>query len=302
MEDPRSTGLDPLQATLSTASSLLKDLLARANGCVSSFQFRRALEQHGIQEAPEIVKRVRLLTMSSEPTEAPFLHRGRSFYTAEAYRDQERIEAQEAQNAADNENDTSIPLECAEVSSRTNRREEARLVRYIQTALEDIYTGELAPDCYEQFVFDVHNERAGGMFENVDLLAVDWRSEKRFEVATVEAKLDFTAHLVQQAHNYLRFSHRVWIAVRVQAQPQAAASELRIADARLFDYCLEQGMGILACRPTVGRSYEVVPVHWPRRMSPDPVELEAFMERYRPCMEASGVLQPIVPVRRPLAV
>ncbi len=63
-------------------------------------------------------------------------------------------------------------------------------------------------------------------------------------------------------------------------------------DPLLFEHVVETGLGILACRRRPGRSYEVVPVHWPRRNHPDSVERELFLERYRRQFEQAGVLPP----------
>jgi hypothetical protein len=141
-------------------------------------------------------------------------------------------------------------------------------------------------------VFDVHNGRAGNEFENVDVMAVHWRSSKVVELVTVEVKLEFTARLVQQARNYGRFCDRVWLAVPVLAEAADAAGALREFDPMLFEHVVDTGLGILACRRRPGRSYEVLPVHWPRRMRPDLVEKDGFLERYRRQFEQAGVLAP----------
>jgi hypothetical protein len=97
---------------------------------------------------------------------------------------------------------------------------------------------------------------------------------------------------VQQARNYGRFSDRVWIAVPVLAEAADASGALREFDPLLFEHVVDAGLGILACRRRPGRSYEVLPVHWPRRSYPDPVEKELFLERYRRSFEEAGVLAP----------
>lgn len=288
---------------IASAQALLGGLLERSSS-VSSLGLRRQLELKGFQNARDLVLALRLKTADAEGQEdgsPSYFHRGKSFYTKQGLLELEQAEAAEAQRAEDLEAQQ-VPVIEDETPLRRNRKEEARLVTYVHSALEEIYVGDHAPERIEEFVFDVHNERCGGVFENVDLLAIDWRSLKRVELVTVEAKLDFTAQLVHQAHNYTRFSHRVWLAVRVHALPQSAAGALRLSDPRLFDYCIDQGLGILACRPSRGRSYEVFPVHWPRRLSPDPAELEAFMERYRSCLEVAGVLAPVHQAHRPAAL
>jgi hypothetical protein len=112
------------------------------------------------------------------------------------------------------------------------------------------------------------------------------------DLVTVEVKLDFTAKLVQQAHNYCRFSDRVWIAVPVLADVSDSAQALREYDPALFDYVVDIGLGVLACRRRPGKSYEVIPVQWPRRLHPDPVEKEAFIDRYRTDLESACVVAP----------
>jgi hypothetical protein len=72
----------------------------------------------------------------------------------------------------------------------------------------------------------------------------------------------------------------------------ASGVALREFDPLLFEHVVDAGLGVLACRRRPGRSYEVLPVHWPRRARPDPVEKEAFLERYRRCFEEAGVLAP----------
>ena len=150
------------------------------------------------------------------------------------------------------------------------------------------------------YVFDVHHDRAGSDYENVNVLAIHWRSSKVAELISVEVKLDFTARLVQQARNYGRFSDRVWIAAPLLAEAADASAALRDFDPQLFEHVVEAGLGILACRRRPGRSYEVLPVHWPRRLAPDPVEKEGFLERYRPHFEQAAVLAPRAGRRNPV--
>jgi hypothetical protein len=54
------------------------------------------------------------------------------------------------------------------------------------TVLENIYQSEHTPEDSD-YVFDVHSDRPGSEFENVDLLAVHWRSAKSVELVAVEA-------------------------------------------------------------------------------------------------------------------
>jgi hypothetical protein len=67
---------------------------------------------------------------------------------------------------------------------------------------------------------------------------------------------------------------------------------LRETDPLLFDYIIESGLGILACKRRPGSCYDVTPVHWPRRQEPDPIEKERFIERYRAHLERAGAVAP----------
>ena len=78
--------------------------------------------------------------------------------------------------------------------------------------------------------------------------------------------------------------------IPVSAGPAEAAIELREYDPRLFEYVVEHGLGILACRRAKGRSFDVSPVHWPRKVHPDPIEKEEFIERHREVFEEAGIL------------
>ena len=48
-------------------------------------------------------------------------------------------------------------------------------MRYLKDALEDLYASDFGPTD-RPCVFDVHHERPGGAFENVDLVAIHWRT------------------------------------------------------------------------------------------------------------------------------
>jgi hypothetical protein len=137
-------------------------------------------------------------------------------------------------------------------------------------------------------VFDVHSARKGGSFENVELIADHWRSSNFCDLVTVEVKLEFTAHVIQQALNYARFSHRTWVAVLVET---AFPNELQQRYPARFDYAISRGLGVLACRRRQGRSYEVQPVHWPLRNQLDPLLEEEFIERYREQFEEAEVIE-----------
>lgn len=197
-------------------------------------------------------------------------------------------EAANAEKASDGQTDEDF---VAPPERRKNRQEEGRLGTYVVSALENIYQSDGAPDD-APYVFDVHNDRPGNEYENVDLIAVHWRTATNVELIAVEVKLDFTARLVQQARNYARFADRVWLAVPVQAGAADASGALRELDPLLFEHVVDAGLGILACRRRPGKSYEVLPVHWPRRQQPGAVEREGFIERYRADFEEAGAAAP----------
>lgn len=112
------------------------------------------------------------------------------------------------------------------------------------------------------------------------------------ELVAVEVKLDFTPRLVQQARNYARFADRVWLAVPITADAGDAAAAVREYDPSLFEHVVETGLGILVCRRRPGKSYEIMPIQWPRRIVPDPLEKAMFLERYRRTFESARVIEP----------
>lgn len=280
-----------------TAVSVLQGLLASEGGSVSSITLRRDLQRRGIANAKDLVLKLRFFDFAGEadPTmprpDFKFYHRGRSFYSEQAFREVEAETEAQAEEAGSTATIERLPDEDAETESprRSSRQEEARLITYVKTALEGLYDSEFRPE-RAPFVFDVHNSRAGSDFENVDLLAFHWRSPDIVDTVTVEVKLDFTARLVQQANNYRRFSNRVWLAVVCNSPASDAADELRETDPLLFDYILDLGIGILGCRRTRGRSYEVSALQWPRLLIAEPLERDMFVERQRPTFEDAGIV------------
>ncbi len=278
----------------------LRELLQQNGGIVSSRALRQALERKKIPDARRLVLSMKFFDFDA-PLEGrlkpPFRWRShaRSFYSEEAFAELEHAQEQKATKAEQvvasepepEEEEHDLPQK----ERRRSRQEERRLGTYVVSTLENIYQSDCAPED-SPYVFDVHSDRAGTEFENVDVMAAHWRSPKSVELITVEVKLDFTARLVQQARNYGRFSDRVWLAVPVLAEASDAAGALREFDPLLFEHVVDTGLGILACRRRPGRSYEVLPVHWPRRSRPDQVEKEAFLERYRRQFEQAGVLAP----------
>jgi hypothetical protein len=267
-------------------------MLEASDGVVSSKALRPVLADRGIRDARHAITRLKLFNFDDPQAELAtpdfrYYHRGRSFYSHEAFRN---AEAQIAAEAAKQAEEAETTYECEEetIPRRRNRQEEARVVKYVKEALESLYSSEYGPDV--PVAFDVHNERRGTEFENVDAIAVHWRSDELVEVISVEVKLDFTAKLVQQANNYRRFSHRVWIALPVQSDEWVL--ELREIDLSLFEYVVEQGIGILACRRRQGNTYEVWPAHWPRFNQLDSLAKTEFLERYREVFEDACVVKP----------
>lgn len=276
------------------AFGVLGALLTDNNGCVSSTALRRELENRGVADARALVVELKFYDPESGRERGipvpnfRFRHLGRSFYSEEKY-DQERKKQNDAtiQEADDASRQVSVAAAEESPISRTNRQDEARLVTYVKSALEDLYSTDATPED-SPFVFDVHSARKGTSFENVDVIAIHWRSSNVCELITVEVKLEFNPQAVQQALNYSRFSHRAWIAVQAETDSN---SYLREVDPRLFEYAISRGLGILACRRRQGRSYEVFPVHWPLRNEPDSLEKEEFLERYREQFETAGVIE-----------
>ncbi len=148
--------------------------------------------------------------------------KAKSIYSPERYQTLQRAEdaratvAEREETPAADAEDEEYEVAPAREKPK-NRQEERRLGTYAVTTLESIYQSEHAPDDSD-YVFDVHSDRPGTEFENIDLLAVHWRSSKAVELVAVEVKLDFTARLVQQARNYMRFADRVWLAVPILAE------------------------------------------------------------------------------------
>ena len=290
-----SAGYTPEQ--WSTALRVLNDLL-RAKGSTSSIAVTRELKRNEIVDSRPLVLALIYMDREELPArglEVPsfaFYHLGRSFYTEERYREElAQLEA-ETEREADNASRSVAVVEAPEEAPppRVYRQDEARLTAYVKRALDDLYANDRSSeDC--AYVFDVHSERAGSSFENVDVLAVHWRSSTIVDIVTVEVKLDFVPQVVQQALNYLRFSNRVWIAVPVSSDPDQAGRELRDRDPQLFDYVVSRGLGILACHRRKGRSYDVFPIHWPVWHNSDPLERELFVERYRSRLEEAGVIE-----------
>jgi hypothetical protein len=228
-----------------------------------------------------------------------YYHRGRSFYSEEAYREAEtetEAAAEAAERSVQVEQETDDEQEEIPAVKKKNRQEEARLGKYVEEALERLYESEFGPED-APIAMDIHNERPGTEFENVDVIAVHWRTNEVVELVAVEVKLQFSPKAVLQAGNYKRFAHRVWIAIPVSTDEPAI--ELRGADALLFEHVVEHGIGILACRKRQGGSYQVSPIHWPGLNELDSVARDEFIGRYRSRFEEALVVEPKHPTWRP---
>jgi hypothetical protein len=283
------------------ALQVLEELLLRHQGCVSTRALRSVLEAKGVPNARDLVVRLRYYDFEAPDDQSAtpsFRWHGhaKSLYSAERYQKVLQDQAAEASQAEQQEVAAQESIPCDDDvdtvrRDRPRRQEERRLGTYVVSALESIYQSDWSPDD-APYVFDVHSDRPGAEFENIDLLAVHWRSERNVELVAVEVKLEFTARLVQQARNYGRFADRVWLAVPVSAEAAEASTALRDLDPLLFEHVVDSGLGILACRRRPGRSYEIAPVHWPRRNVIDPLEKEMFLERYRHHFESAGAMPP----------
>lgn len=276
------------------AFRVLGEQLRLHEGCISTVALGRELKKHGIDDARPLMVALQFFDPESSRERgisAPsfkFGHRGRSFYSEERYKqevaNQEKATAEEAEDAS--REASALPPEEIAIP-RANRQEEARMVKYVKSALEELYASDVGPEDTE-FVFDVHSDHKGGSFENVDLIAVHWRSRDFCDLITVEVKLEFSARAVQQALNYRRFSNRTWVAALVETDSR---DEIPRRYPALFDYAISCGLGVLGCRRRQGSSYDVLPVHWPLRSQPDPLQEEEFIKRYRDHFEEAGAVE-----------
>jgi len=284
---------------LQLSVDLFCQLLSNSGGILSTRKLKKNLAENGIEE-PELTNTVSALKFF-DPEITPDIkmpfewkHEGWNFYTIEEHRkwkQQQEKEAKQAEEIAAKAIEEEKPEEIIR-EKRQNRKEESRMGTYVADALLTLYESDCCPEDAE-YVFDVHSEHGGSEYENVDVLAVHWRSEKVVDLVSVEVKQDFTTKLIQQAGNYLRFSHRVWIAVPVSISKNEAvlaSKAIRDQNPVLFDHAVDLGLGILACRKGPGGSYDVFPVHWPKRNVPDPMELNLFTDRYREHLIEAGVV------------
>jgi len=153
-------------------------MLDENRGTVSSILLCRELENQKIGNAREMNTKLRFFNFDDPPPDLPrptfrYYHRGRSFYSEEAYRKAEK-DTEDAARAAEQgvqaEQEREEEEEEIPAVRRRNRQDEARMGKYIQRALEGIYDSDSAPDA--PIAFDIHNERPGTEFENVDAIAV----------------------------------------------------------------------------------------------------------------------------------
>jgi hypothetical protein len=298
------------QSQWSRALARLQKLLEQNAGSVSSKVVMRALraelpsvDPYALISGLKFADPEDLKARGFDVPQQPIRHAGRSFYTEQKYEDLVNNVEDEVERKVVKVSDSEVlaPVERPESQTREYRQEEVRLTSYVKKALENLYSSDFIDEEVE-YVFDVHADRPGSHYENVDVLAVHWRSAQLVELISIEVKLQFTAQAIQQAINYQRFSDRVWIAIPTSGGPEYAAEELRERDPQLFDYVVSHGIGILACHRARGRSYNVFPIHWPRRSDPDPFERGLFTERYRTYLEDGGILEPsakrVFPVMR----
>lgn len=284
--------LDPTnEAQLSIAKEVLNGLLESTSGTVPLKKVRDGLTSRGIIKVDELISQLRL--QDSELLGQKLYFQRNKFFSADAYRTFQDRAVKAAEEAAANV-PAAVETEPETIESapkkREHRQEEARLVSYLKPAMEEIYLSDVKPD--SEYVFDVHNERAGTDYENVDVLAVHWRGRDIAELIAVEAKLEFSAKLVQQANNYRRFADRVWIAVPVRVSLDKAATWLRLENPLLYDYLVDLGIGIFACRRGMGKRYEVQAIQWPRQCQTSKIERQEFIKRHRECLEEAKVVAP----------
>lgn len=279
------------EAQLSVAKAVLNELLESTSGTVPLKKVRDGLTNRGIINVNELIGQLRL--QDSELLGQKIYFQKNKFFSADAYRVFQDRAVKAAEEAAANAPPTAeADPEAVESApkKREHRQEEARLVSYLKPAMEEIYLSDVKPD--SEYVFDVHNDRAGTDYENVDVLAVHWRGRDIAELIAVEAKLEFSAKLVQQANNYRRFADRVWIAVPVRVSLDKAATWLRLENPLLFDYLVDLGIGIFACRRGMGKRYEIQAIQWPRQCQPSKIERQEFIKRHRDCLEEAKVVAP----------
>lgn len=291
-----SNGEEKLAGFEDAKSILLKCL--EEYSMISTRELKVLLEENEIEAVDGIIS---LLKYSvGDESERGWRHHGRSFYTPVAYEAQlsDERKAVESSTIVDGEPNNEYNEELPQLSTtefcapkRQHRQEEARMCGYVKSFLYDIYDSEHNPDV--ENIFQVHSKLSSGAYRNIDILAVDWRTSEHYELVSVEAKLAFNPQAVLQATNYLRFSHRVWLAIKIPSgtQQDAAGSYLKDMNRLLYEQVLDLGIGILACFSTRGRAYKIVPVQWPKLQRPTEIEMHNFKEAYRENLIDAGVLE-----------
>jgi len=271
---------------------ILVDLLA-PTGVVSTMKLKVKLREAGHENANAICDQ-----LSRQNNQ--WKKHDKSFYTPQRLEtllkeeSEEKSEVKEALSAnADLPEEDDLEERVALKAKHKRKAEERRLCEnYIHPFLTELYETEHKPHETE-CAFVVQDQRPSSSLRNVDLVAVQWRTPEFVELITVEAKLSFSAQLVQQAANYIRFSHRVWIAVVVNAGTDVGeiAQSLYDKDPLLFEYVVSLGLGIIACQKAKGGSFNCYAVQWPKKQSPDEFEKASFIEDYRETFEEAGLLE-----------
>jgi hypothetical protein len=294
---------EPTSNVVLKAVKQVSDLLKQGNGVVSTRRVKEVFssepeflnfEQGGLDG---LISQLKVVDWENYPQNTTrFHHQGRSFYSQEKYAEEQKAQQSESP-------DLCLTLSPGALQPQPQLREytqaEQRIVESVCDALRTIYGTEYGPEA--DYVFDVHNNRGGDQYENVDVLALDWRSDSHVELIAVEAKTSFNVQVVHQATHYMRFADRSWIAVKIDGELQKASSELRGENPSLFDYVLKLGIGILACKRRRGNNarYEVLPIHWPSTSKWDPFERRRFIERYQEQLQSAKALPPIQPIPFP---
>jgi hypothetical protein len=181
----------PSPETWTVGTQVLRDLLQQSGGIVSSLALRHALEQRKIPDARRLVVSLKYFDFDApaedgrpKPAFRWYSH-ARSFYSEEQFAKLKTAQEQQATTAEQSEAVTAPEVETEDEEQdvppkerRRSRQEERRLGTYVVSALESIYQSDHTPED-TAYVFDVHNERAGSEFENVDVMAAHWLAEGR---------------------------------------------------------------------------------------------------------------------------
>ena len=130
---------------LGKARETLLDMLRQQEGCVSTRVLRRHFQAKGIRNVTEIIAKLKFYELDDTgPDARRHYHRGRSFYSEEAYRQLEE-NTRAAADAEAKEADAETPDAKIPVPPREYRQDEARLVTYVKGRLDDLYATEFGP-------------------------------------------------------------------------------------------------------------------------------------------------------------